>query len=150
MKPPKPPSEASENSRAWWRCPGFVYFLAAGHPPKAIKIGVTAITGRHSLKSALTRRISQIQSSNHELIEVLGVIQFTDGEFPCWDADAKERELHFEFRHLQRFKAYYRGAEWFNPAPDLCARIEAIATTPEALGLPRTFTHLVPDDDSAV
>jgi hypothetical protein len=148
MKPPKAATLASESTRKWWSCPGFIYFLAAGKPPKAIKIGMAAITGKHTLQSALVRRVAQIQSSNHELIEVLGAIHFTEGEFPTRDADARERELHIEFKHLQRFKSYLRGAEWFTPAPELHARIEEIAARPEALGLPKTSSHALPNDDS--
>ena len=59
-----------------------------------------------------------------------------------WHGDAKERELHNEFEHLCRFAAYMRGAEWFNPAPELLARIEQIATKPEALQLPRYFSSV--------
>ena len=147
MRPPKLPSEASESTRAWWRWPGFVYFLAAGDPAKAVKIGMAAITGKHSLKSAVVRRLAQIQSSNHELIELLGVIHFTNGEYPSRDADACERELHNAFRHLQKFRSYYRGAEWFTASPDLLRKIDAISVKPEALELPRTFSFLaVPDN----
>jgi hypothetical protein len=90
-------------------------------------------------------RLSQIQSSNHERIRLLGVIQFTHdtyGEYPTWHADAKERELHHEFAHLCCFAAYARGAEWFKPVRELLARIEQIATKPEALqpALPEFFS----------
>jgi hypothetical protein len=147
MRPPKLPSEASESTRAWWRWPGIVYFLAVGNPAIAVKIGMAAITGKHSLKSTLVRRVAQIQSSNHELIELLGVIYYAKGEYPSRDADAYERELHNEFRHLQRFKSYYRGAEWFTASPELLTKIGAIAGTPEALNLPRTFSFLAAPDD---
>src|SRR6266581_3547313 len=69
-----------------------------------------------------------------------GVIHFTQGDFPTRDAEARERELHIEFQHLQRFKRYGRGAEWFTSSPALLARIREIATEPEVLGLPRTFS----------
>jgi hypothetical protein len=108
---------------------------------------MAAITAKHSLKSAVVRRVAQIQSSNHELIELLGVIHFTQGEYPSRDADAYERELHNEFRHLQRFKSYFRGAEWFTPSPALFTRIDAIAAKPEAVGLPRTFSFLATRDN---
>ncbi len=147
MKPPKPADLAAESTRKWWSCPGFIYFVAAGNPPKAVKIGMAAVSGSHSLKSALVRRMAQIQSSNHELIELLGIVQFVSGAFPTRDADVRERELHHEFRHLQRFKSYLRGAEWFNPSPVLLARIDEIALKPEVLGLPRTFTHALPSED---
>lgn len=144
MKPPKPAELAAESTRRWWSHPGVVYFVAAGKPPKAVKIGMAARTGSHSLKDALVRRMAQIQSSNHELIELLGIMQFETGDFPTRDAEVLERELHHEFRHLQRFQKYLRGSEWFNSSPELLARIEAIAVKPEILGLPRTFAHALP------
>lgn len=140
MKPPKAIEASSPSTVAWWRNPGVIYFVAAGDPPVAVKIGMAAITGKRSLHDTVVRRLSQIQSSNHELIRLLGVIHFTQGEHPTRDADARERELHNEFKHLCRFKAYSRGAEWFSPSPDLLSRIEQIATPPEALDLPRLFS----------
>ena len=140
MRPPLHPSNASESTRAWWAWPGFIYFLAAGSPPKAIKIGMAAITGKHTLNSAVARRMSHIQSSNHELLELLGLIHFADGEFPTRDADARERELHEQFRHLQRFKNYFRGAEWFTPAPEIHAFIASSTRSPESFGIPRTVS----------
>jgi len=142
VKPPRPVEGCSENTVAWWKNPGIIYFIAAGEPPVAIKIGMAAITGNRDLKAAVERRLSQIQSSNHERLRLLGVIHFTHdtyGLYPTQCAEAKERELHNEFEHLRRFAARERGAEWFNPAPELLARIEEVATKPEALQLPRSF-----------
>jgi hypothetical protein len=84
----------------------------------------------------------QIQSSNHERIFLLGVIHFTHGPHPTRSAEEKERELHLEFKHLCPFKAYARGAEWFHPSAELLARIEEVATKPEALGIPEYFTSV--------
>ena len=142
MKPPKPASESSASTVAWWSCPGVVYFLAAAEPPVAVKIGVAAQTGKRSLRAVVVRRLSQIQSSNHEPVQLLGVIPFTEGEYPMRDAEARERELHGEFSQLQRFKSYSRGAEWFTVSPELLARIDQIATPPEELDLPRTVCSL--------
>ena len=142
MKPPKPVEASSPSTIVWWKNPGVIYFIAAGEPPVAIKIGIAAITGNRDLRATIVRRLSQIQSSNHERIRLLGVIQFTHdtyGECPTWYADAKERELHNEFEHLCRFAVYTRGAEWFNPSSELLVRIEQIATKPEALHLPIFF-----------
>ena len=146
MKPPKPVEAASPSTVAWWSNPGVIYFIAAGDPPVAIKIGMAAVTGNQDLRATVTRRLSQIQSSNHELIHLLGVMCFTEGTHPTRDADAKERELHIEFEHLRRFEAYTRGAEWFNPSPELLARIEQIATKPDALRLPRFFSAVLSVD----
>lgn len=136
---------ASPNTVAWWRNSGVIYFIAAGEPPVALKIGMAAITGNRDLRATVVRRLSQIQSSNHEHIRLLGVIHFTHdsyGEYPTWHADAKERDLHEKFKHLCRFAAYARGGEWFNPDPNLLACIEQISVKPEALHLPTSFTCL--------
>ena len=149
VKPPKQVEACSPGTVAWWKNPGVIYFIAAGEPPIAIKIGMAAITGNRDLRATIVRRLSQIQSSNHEHIRLLGVIHFTHatyGLYPTRDADAKERELHNEFEHLCRFVAYTRGAEWFNPAPELLARIEQIATKPEALQLPRSFPSVAENE----
>ena len=148
MKPPKPVEACSPKTEAWWKNPGVIYFTAAGEPPVAIKVGMTAITGSRDLKAAVERRLSQIQSFNHERFRLLGIIHFahdTHGPYPTRGAEAKERELHNEFEHLGRFKPYERGAEWFNPVPELLARIEEVATKPEAMHLPR----LSPAEDTA-
>jgi hypothetical protein len=145
VKPPKPVEAASPSTVAWWKNPGVIYFIAAGEPPVAIKIGMAAITGNRDLKATIVRRLSQIQSSNHERIRLLGVIHFTHdpyGEYPTWHAEVKERELHNEFEHLCRFGAYTRGAEWFNPAPELLARIGQVARRPEDLQLPISFSSV--------
>jgi hypothetical protein len=142
VKPPKLVEDSSPSTVAWWKNPGVIYFIAAGEPPIAIKIGMAAITGGRDLMATIVRRLSQIQSSNHERIRLLGVIPFTHdicGMYPTRDAEAKERELHSEFERFCRFAEYTRGAEWFNPAPELLTRIEQVATKPEALHLPRFF-----------
>ena len=143
MKAPKQPSEASESTREWWRSNGVVYFVSAGTPAIAIKIGMAAQTGKRTLQSTITRRLSQIQTSNHEAIKLLGVVYFTDGDYPTRDAEIFERELHLEFEHLQRFKKHARGAEWFTAAPDLVAKILSVAKSPEDLDLPLYFTEPV-------
>jgi hypothetical protein len=143
VKPPKQVEASSPSTIAWWKSPGVIYFIAAGEPPIAIKIGMAAITGNRDLKATIVRRLSQIQSSNHERIHLLGLIHFshdTDHPYPTRDAEAKERELHNEFEHHCRFKEYTRGAEWFDPVPELLARVEQVATKPEALQLPRYFS----------
>ena len=140
MKPPKAVEKSAPSMIAWWKNPGVLYFIAAGDPPVAVKIGMAAITGNRSLRDTVVRRLSQIQSSNHELIRLLGIIHFTEGDYPTRNADARERELHNEFEHLCRFKAYTRGAEWFSASQELLTRIEQIATKPEALELPVSFS----------
>jgi len=141
VEAPKSPDDAAESTRRWWKCPGIVYFVAAGTPPVAVKIGMAAQTGQNTLRSSVIRRLSQIQSSNHELIELLGVIYLTDGEYPTREAERIERELHTEFEHDRRFKEYGRGAEWFNASETLLAKVKAIASAPESLGLPKNFSE---------
>jgi hypothetical protein len=143
MKPPKAPELSSPSTRAWWGCPGILYFLAVGPEPHhvAVKIGVAAQTRTTTLKASLKRRLDQIQSSNHEPILLLGLIYFEKEkyEYPMWHADTLERKLHNEFQHLARFTRDTRGSEWFTSAPALLARIKEISVPPERLGLPRSF-----------
>ena len=137
MRPTKSAENASESTREWWGCPGVVYFLTVGKPILAVKIGMFAVTAKTTLQSAMIRRLSSIQSSNHELVEVFRVRAFTEGDYPTKDAEDFERELHNKFCHLARFKPGTRGAEWFDASPDLLAKIREIASPPESLDLPR-------------
>jgi hypothetical protein len=143
MKPPKPPSESSPSTREWLSCAGVLYFLAVGDPFIAIKIGVAAQTGTKDLRSTVERRLDQIQSSNHEPIQLLGIIHFEKSayEYPMWHADALERELHNEFQPLARFARDTRGSEWFSVSEDLLNRIKKLSVPPESLGLPRFFCN---------
>lgn len=146
MKPPPLPDQVSPETRAYWSHEGVLYFLAAGQDPfVAVKIGVAAQTLSRDLQSTLRRRMDQIQASNHEPIQLLGLIYYrrTEFEFPMREAEAGERELHNEFQHLARFERDTRGSEWFTSTPTLIARIRAMATPPELLGLPRSFCKLV-------
>ena len=139
MQPPKHPDFAMPSTREWWACPGAVYFIGVGTPIIAIKIGMLAVTAQLTLQSAIARRVCQIQTSNHEPVQLLGVIGFHTGDFPTRDAETKERELHSQFSYLARFTPGTKGSEWFNIAPELLKSIEEIAVPPEALGLPRSF-----------
>lgn len=115
--------------------------MAVGDPFVAIKIGIAAQTGTKDLRSIVKRRLDQIQSSNHEPVQLLGVIYFDKSahEHPMWHADALERELHNEYQHLARFARDTRGSEWFSTSEELLDRIKKIAVPPENLGLPRFF-----------
>jgi hypothetical protein len=127
---------ASDNPimAAWQRLPGFVYFLKAGN---AIKIGVAAVPTGKTMPQAILRRFRQIQSSNHELLELLGVIKFEDGDRPTLLAEKRERELHVQFESLLRFKMHSLAAEWFNSSDDLLSFVQENAEPPEALGVPK-------------
>ena len=117
----KAPIWTPENSvSVWWYSrQGLVYFFAAGCPPKAIKIGVTTLKTKDDWLACIRQRHESIQSSNHELVELLGVIRFTEGQFPGRQAEMRERELHKQFAALRRFKPGSRGSEWFEAAEDL-------------------------------
>lgn len=114
-----------------------LYFFAAGSPPAAIKIGVTALSNGCTLREGVMRRLRQVQTSNHELVELLGLILFNDGQYPTRVAEVLERELHIKFAQSQRFKPNTRGAEWFTPTPELLQYILGNAQMPESLGVPR-------------
>jgi hypothetical protein len=143
MKPPKSPAESSPSTREWWSCSEVVYFLAVGDPFVAVKIGIAAQTGTKDLRSTVKRRLDQIQSSNHEPVQLLGLIHFEKSahEYPMWQADALERELHNEFQPLARFARDTRGSEWFSVSEELLNRIKEISVPPESLGLSRFFCN---------
>lgn len=141
----KPPRETTGNpaQAAWWSCPGVVYFFAAGNPPVAIKIGVAALTGGCGVREAIVRRMRALQTSNHEKIELLGVIVFTSGRYPTRDAEVLERELHIRFARQQRFKPHTRGAEWFTPSDELFDYIDRHTETPAAFEIPISIAQNV-------
>ena len=93
---------------AWEQSPGFVYFIAAGEPAAAIKIGI-------STEATLKSRIRRIQGSNHEKLKLLGLIRFSNMK----DAEAHEQDLHKDFEQFQRHLKGTAGHEWFNPAQDI-------------------------------
>ena len=93
---------------AWEQSPGFVYFIAAGDPADAIKIGI-------STEATLKSRIRRIQGSNHEKLKLLGLIRFSNMK----DAEAHEQDLHKDFEQFQRHLKGTAGHEWFNPAQDI-------------------------------
>jgi hypothetical protein len=143
MKPTRSPDGAAESTLAWWRSPGLVYFLSVGEPTLAVKVGMLAAGSKGDLVAAVRRRLSQIQSSNHEHVQLLGAIPFTEGEYPTKAAEDIERELHLRFEHLCRFKPGSRGAEWFTADPELLEHIRSISKPPEALNLPRSVAEPV-------
>ena len=142
MRPPKDPSLAAPSTVAWWSCPGVVYFLGVGAPVFAVKIGMLAVTEKLNVQTAVARRVGQMQTSNHEPIQVLGLISFSECDFPTRSAEIKERELHIKYAGQARFKAGTKGSEWFNCSPELLAEISAISSTPESFGIPRCYAAL--------
>ena len=128
----------------WERSPGYVYFIAAGDPPVAVKIGVTKA-------SRLKDRVREHQGSNHEPLRLLGAIHFWDSERPTADAQAHEQELHRRFANLQRFEAGWAGSEWFTATRGLLAFIESRGQVtgriarPGVRGKARSGTHSSPE-----
>lgn len=113
----------------WYSKPGVVYFIAAGSPPVAIKIGVTQ-------RAKLPQRLRQIQSSNHETISLLGTITFDGDEKPLLRAERKERDLHRQFAKYQKIADGKVGHEWFSAGPELLDYIAALsANLSEASGI---------------
>ena len=115
----------------WYSKPGFVYFIGAGDPLKAIKIGVTLASGFKS-------RLRSHQSSNHEPLRVLGIIDFTASDKNMRLAEELERTLHNQFAAHQRFQPSWVGSEWFNPHSDILEYIAANCTSCAVLGLPES------------
>ena len=104
---------------AWYAKPGVIYFVGAGSPPVAIKIGVTQ-------RDKLDQRLRAIQTSNHEPISLLGAITFSEGDLPLLQAERREQELHQQFAKCQRFPDGKVGHEWFSAVPELLAFIAAL------------------------
>jgi hypothetical protein len=67
----------------WWSRPGAVYFIGAGRPLIAIKIGVTQ-------QDKIGRRLRAIQCDNHEPVELLGALLFRNGRKPLLEAEQHE------------------------------------------------------------
>ena len=125
MSPVKPKSQSQDD---WERSHGAIYFLAAGKPPTAIKIGTCKL---HEVK----KRILDIQGMNHEVLEVLGIIPFTEGERPRLAADQEEAALHRRFAEITRFASGGRSSEWFYPTEELFEYIAASTKKPEEFGI---------------
>ena len=111
----------------WELQPGLVYFIAAGDPPTAIKIGI-------STAGTMRKRLKQHQSSNHEPLYLLGLVYFEDVERPMAEANHLENELHDRFSSQRRFSTG-PGNEWFSPSEELLAYIRENAKAPAEFGL---------------
>lgn len=110
----------------WYRKPGYLYFVGAGEPLKAIKIGVT-------LKTGFKSRLRHLQSSNHEPLRVLGVKDFTKPGTGMRQAELLEQKLHRQFSEHQRFQSLRVGCEWFNPHQEILDYIKehSVPCTPD-------------------
>ena len=131
------PKKLDNRHVAYWELqPGFVYFIAAGDPPSAIKIGVSTAT-------TMKGRLKAHQSSNHEPLYVLGLIEFLQEDKPMAEANRLELELHGRFSAARRFLSG-PGNEWFTPNQDLYEYIQQYSTPPEEFGLSRCIAKLGP------
>lgn len=135
MKPTAPTSDSAAQLK-WWSQQAIVYFIAAGNPASAIKIGVTQWSGASS-------RISACQTGNHEPLEMVGVIPFREGKLPLKDAEDEERRLHLQFQFLRRFPEGVRGQEWFTVAPALLEFIRIHTRPPEEFGFARRVSQMI-------
>lgn len=123
----------SQRQLDWWAKDAVVYFIGAGSlgAPIAVKIGVSAW-------ATVKRRLSSIQSSNHEPLELMGVIPFRGMQNPMQAAEIREWELHRLFATLQRTNPGQCGYEWFTASDDLRTFIDRETQKPETFGFPRS------------
>jgi hypothetical protein len=96
-----------------------------------------------TFQQAIKSRFSAIQTSNHECVQLLGIIRFTEGELPMGSAETLERELHIKLASLQRFKQHTKAAEWFNVSDELLDYIKSMTESPEGLGIPRIIASTI-------
>jgi hypothetical protein len=87
----------------------FVYFVQAAGPGGPIKIGSA---------TDLYKRVSAIQTGNHEEVKLIALIRADDARVVEWDWQVRFRHLRIRF-------------EWFSPGADLLSAIAAEALTPE-------------------
>ena len=127
-------SEKSAEQDKWERTPGYVYFILAGEPPVAVKIGVTV---KHGLKN----RLRSHQSSNHEPLRIFRLVEFEGMERPMLEAEELEKKLHMEHSDLQRFEPGWAGHEWFTVNPALLKDLSNYGVEPEQLGEPKSIAR---------
>lgn len=105
----------------------------------AIKIGMLAVSAQFTLQSAVRRRLSRIQTSNHEPVQVLGRKPCQSGAAPTRDAEALERKSHIEFVHSARLTPDTRGSEWFHSSVRLPQRVSGLSVPLARLGVSRSI-----------
>lgn len=120
----------------WEVQPGFLYFVGAGTPPVAIKIGI-------STQGTIRRRLRSLQSSNHEPLHILGLIPFEDIEKPMAAANRLELELHEEFAANRRL-IDGPGNEWFNASEELLTAISERAQPARVFSIPECVATIGP------
>ena len=129
--------EKTLEQEKWERSPGYVYFIGAGDPIKAVKIGV-------SIQLGMVGRLRTHQGSNHEPLKILAVIPFGSVQSPMLEAERKEKELHLKFAHLQRFESGWVGSEWFTATEELLKEIEKIGVKPKEFGIKDSIAKIGP------
>ena len=112
-------TEHSEQTKKWYNSEGFVYFIGAGEPVTAIKIGVT-------VQDKIKQRLKSHQTSNHMALKILGVIPTKS----MVEAEKLENLLHIKFSQQQRFKHRTSGYEWFTASKELLNEIKNNAKNP--------------------
>ncbi len=122
-------------SSPWWFKPGAVYFIGAGRPLVAIKIGVTQ-------RDKIGHRLRAIQCDNHEPVELLGAIIFEKGPKPLLEAERHEQSLHRQFRQHQRIVDGSVGHEWFAAADEILNYIARHALPPDKVGSLRSVARM--------
>ena len=127
-QPELPPRKYAD----WSLRKGVVYFIGAGRPTIAIKIGLTQ-------EGTIERRLRSIQCSNHEPLELLGFI----GPELMPKIEREEKCLHTRFARYQRIVDGNVGHEWFTAADDLLTFIAQNCKRPEECGLTRSVAKLV-------
>jgi len=123
----------------WELQPGFVYFIAAGKPTEAVKIGI-------STQSTMIKRLRSDQSSNHQPLEILGLVLFEGMEKPMAEANSLEVSLHEKFQSLRRFTSG-PGNEWFTLNRELLDHIKDHTDPPGAHDLVSTVAKVGPGLD---
>jgi len=109
-------------SHVWYSKQGVIYFIAAGTPPEAIKIGCTT-------RNQLITRLRAVHGMNHRDPALLGVIAFDSMR----EAESMEHQLHVKFADAQLRKPWTAGAEWFRPDPDIINFICENTTLPGSI-----------------
>ena len=126
-------AEHTEETTRWYNSEGYVYFIGAGAPVTAIKIGVT-------VRTKIKQRIRSHQTSNHEVLRILGVIPTET----MIEAEELEKSLHSKYTNQQRFKQGTSGHEWFTATDELINEIDQLSQKPDELNIQAIIAEVGP------
>lgn len=115
----------------WPSREGIVYFIGAGQPTVAVKIGLTQ-------KGTIEQRLRSIQCANHEPLELLGYL----GPALMPEIEGLEKHLHTQFKTHQRIIDGNVGHEWFTASAALLTFIKENTKQPEENGFPRSVARV--------